>query len=92
MYAVLSSMYHTFSGRLNPGGKTCLALMLILAVEINRLTADSVVSSVSSAQKALGKVPSRILGTPGIKLCYLAVAKHTMVKLAASPRHDEDIP
>ncbi len=51
-------------GLSKPAGKTCLALMLILAVEINLLQAAIIESSSSAGRKCAGNVPSMILGTP----------------------------
>lgn len=47
-----------------PGGKTCLALMLILAVLIQFFAAFIFSESLSCTKKCDGRLPSRIRGTP----------------------------
>lgn len=47
-----------------PGGKTCLALMLILAVLIQFFAAFMFSESLSCTKKCDGRLPSRIRGTP----------------------------
>lgn len=49
---------------LKPGGKTCLALMLILAVLIQFFAAFISSESLSCTKKCDGRLPSRIRGMP----------------------------
>lgn len=49
---------------LKPGGKTCLALMFILAVLIQFFAAFIFSESLSCTKKCDGRLPSRIRGTP----------------------------